>query len=92
LFGTLLKVVEEPSDEVVLTLSFRSQLEAPEARLCREQLHRSLDRAVKTSALDRNAWPSLFAFDIEKTALKFDHQRPLVAEVTDYWPDFIRKL
>lgn len=75
--------LEEPSDEVVLTLSLRSQLKAPVPRLCGEQFHRSLDRGVKTSALDRYARPDLFSFEVEKTAFKFDHQRPLAAKVTD---------
>ena len=78
--GTLFNVIEESPDEVVLALSLRSELEAPVARLRSDELHRPLDRAVKTSSLDRHARPSLLAFDIEKTALKVDHQRPLMAE------------
>jgi hypothetical protein len=75
-FG-LLKVIEQPSSEVVLTLPFGSQIEAPVSRICSEHLHSQLDRAVKIFALDRNTRPNLFAFDIEKTAFKFDHERPL---------------
>jgi hypothetical protein len=83
LFLPNLLKLEEPPNEVMLTLSFGSQLEAPIARLLREQLHGSLNGRVKTSALDRYAWPDLFPFEIEKTAFKIDHRRPLVAKVTD---------
>jgi hypothetical protein len=81
----LLKVIERPSNEVVLALPFRSQINTPVARPCSEQPHGSLDRAVKIFTLDRNTRPNLFAFDIEKTAFKFDHERLLVivAEVAD---------
>jgi hypothetical protein len=73
----ILLKLEEPSDEVVLTLSLGSELESPIARLRRQQFHRPFNRGVKAPALDRYARPHLFSFEIEKTAFKFDHQRPL---------------
>jgi hypothetical protein len=74
---------------MVFSLAFGAQLEAPVARLLREQLHCSFDRAMKIAALDQYARSDLLAFDIEKTALKVNHQRALVEKCRLIGPDFI---
>jgi hypothetical protein len=60
----LLEVIEEAPDEMVLTFPFGSQLEAPVARVRGDEFHRPLNRAMKTSTLDRNGRPKVVAFEI----------------------------